>query len=75
MYVSVTDFRVHRARHAPGALRAALRNFKGVKRRFTRTGEWNGVNIIDDYAHHPVEIAAVLIELIAGFGDKWSAVG
>jgi UDP-N-acetylmuramate--alanine ligase len=42
------------------ALRAALRNFKGVKRRFTRTGEWNGVNIIDDYAHHPVEIAAVL---------------
>ncbi|MGH6995627.1 MAG: glutamate ligase domain-containing protein, partial [Stellaceae bacterium] len=33
---------------------------KGVKRRFTKTGEWNGVTIIDDYAHHPVEIAAVL---------------
>jgi UDP-N-acetylmuramate-alanine ligase len=31
-----------------------------VKRRFTRTGEWNGVTIIDDYGHHPVEIAAVL---------------
>src|ERR1700722_8662839 len=43
-----------------GALRAALYNFKGVKRRFTRTGEWNGVTIIDDYGHHPVEIAAVL---------------
>ena len=30
------------------------------KRRFTRTGDWNGVAIIDDYGHHPVEIAAVL---------------
>ena len=34
--------------------------FGGVKRRFTRAGEWNGVTIIDDYGHHPVEIAAVL---------------
>ena len=42
------------------ALRTALRNFKGVKRRFTKTGEWNGVTVIDDYGHHPVEIAAVL---------------
>jgi UDP-N-acetylmuramate--alanine ligase len=42
------------------AVRAALREFKGVKRRFTKTGEWNGVPVIDDYAHHPVEIAAVL---------------
>jgi UDP-N-acetylmuramate--alanine ligase len=42
------------------ALRATLRNFKGVKRRFTKTGEWNGVTVIDDYGHHPVEIAAVL---------------
>jgi UDP-N-acetylmuramate--alanine ligase len=42
------------------ALRFALNNFKGVKRRFTRTGEWNGVTVIDDYGHHPVEIAAVL---------------
>jgi UDP-N-acetylmuramate--alanine ligase len=31
-----------------------------VRRRFTKTGEWNGVAIIDDYGHHPVEIAAVL---------------
>jgi UDP-N-acetylmuramate--alanine ligase len=37
-----------------------MRNFKGVKRRFTKTGEWNGVTVIDDYGHHPVEIAAVL---------------
>ncbi len=41
-------------------VRATLRNFKGVRRRFTKTGEWNGVTIIDDYGHHPVEIAAVL---------------
>jgi UDP-N-acetylmuramate--alanine ligase len=42
------------------AIRRALGSFGGVKRRFTRTGEWNGVVIIDDYGHHPVEIAAVL---------------
>ncbi|HVC55222.1 MAG TPA: UDP-N-acetylmuramate--L-alanine ligase [Stellaceae bacterium] len=41
-------------------VRATLRGFKGVRRRFTRTGIWNGVTIIDDYGHHPVEIAAVL---------------
>jgi UDP-N-acetylmuramate--alanine ligase len=42
------------------AIRQALANFSGVKRRFTRVGDWNGALIIDDYAHHPVEIAAVL---------------
>jgi UDP-N-acetylmuramate--alanine ligase len=41
-------------------IRKALANFGGVRRRFTRTGTWNGVTIIDDYGHHPVEIAAVL---------------
>ncbi len=41
-------------------IRKALANFGGVKRRFTRVGEWNGATIIDDYGHHPVEIAAVL---------------
>jgi UDP-N-acetylmuramate--alanine ligase len=41
-------------------IRAALAKFGGVKRRFTKVGEWNGVTIIDDYGHHPVEIAAVL---------------
>jgi UDP-N-acetylmuramate--alanine ligase len=41
-------------------IRKALAGFGGVRRRFTRTGEWNGVPIIDDYGHHPVEIAAVL---------------
>jgi UDP-N-acetylmuramate--alanine ligase len=42
------------------AIRKALAGFGGVKRRFTRTGEWNGALIFDDYGHHPVEIAAVL---------------
>ncbi len=41
-------------------IRTALENFKGVNRRFTRVGQVNGVTIIDDYAHHPVEIAAAL---------------
>jgi UDP-N-acetylmuramate--alanine ligase len=41
-------------------IREALANFKGVNRRFTRVGEVGGVTIIDDYGHHPVEIAAVL---------------
>ena len=38
-------------------IRKAIGAFGGVKRRFTRTGEWNGVAIYDDYGHHPVEIA------------------
>jgi UDP-N-acetylmuramate--alanine ligase len=41
-------------------VRKALSAFAGVKRRFTKTGEVDGVSIIDDYGHHPVEIAAVL---------------
>ena len=41
-------------------IRKALGGFGGVRRRFTKTGEWRGVTIIDDYGHHPVEIAAVL---------------
>ena len=45
---------------ADEVIKTALANFAGVRRRFTRTGMWNGVTIIDDYGHHPVEIAAVL---------------
>ena len=41
-------------------IRKGLAGFGGVKRRFTRTGDWNGVTVFDDYGHHPVEIAAVL---------------
>ncbi|MEO0387456.1 MAG: UDP-N-acetylmuramate--L-alanine ligase [Pseudomonadota bacterium] len=42
------------------AIRAALAGFGGVKRRFTHVGTVDGITIIDDYGHHPVEIAAVL---------------
>ena len=42
-------------------IREALAAFGGVNRRFTKVGEVNGgVPVIDDYGHHPVEIAAVL---------------
>jgi len=41
-------------------VRVGLESFGGVKRRFTHVGDWNGVTLIDDYGHHPVEIAAVL---------------
>jgi UDP-N-acetylmuramate--alanine ligase len=45
---------------ADDVIRNALAKFGGVRRRFTKTGAWNGVTVIDDYGHHPVEIAAVL---------------
>ncbi len=49
------------------SLRSALAGFAGVKRRFTRTGEAGGITVIDDYGHHPVEIAAVLKAARAGW--------
>ncbi|NUS67600.1 MAG: UDP-N-acetylmuramate--L-alanine ligase [Ensifer adhaerens] len=45
---------------SPEAIAKGLASFSGVKRRFTLTGETNGVRIYDDYGHHPVEIKAVL---------------
>ena len=50
----------HELKIPDDTIRKALAKFGGVKRRFTKAGEWNGVTIIDDYGHHPVEIAAVL---------------
>jgi UDP-N-acetylmuramate--alanine ligase len=50
----------HRLGVTAASIRDGLARFAGVKRRFTKTGEWNGVSIFDDYGHHPVEIAAVL---------------
>jgi UDP-N-acetylmuramate--alanine ligase len=44
----------------PQDIRKGLAGFGGVRRRFTTTGVANGVRIIDDYGHHPVEIASVL---------------
>ncbi len=56
------------------AIRKALAGFGGVKRRFTRVGEWNGALIFDDYGHHPVEIAAVLRAARASTRQKVVAV-
>ncbi|UWQ17181.1 UDP-N-acetylmuramate--L-alanine ligase [Jannaschia sp. M317] len=50
-------------------IREGLASFGGVNRRFTKVGEWNGVPIIDDYGHHPVEIAAVLKAARQSIGD------
>jgi UDP-N-acetylmuramate--alanine ligase len=55
-------------------LRKALSSFAGVKRRFTKTGEACGVAVIDDYAHHPVEIKAVLKAARQASGGKVVAV-
>lgn len=51
-------------------MREALAHFSGVKRRFTKVGEVNGITIIDDYGHHPVEIAAVLAAAKTARGGK-----
>ncbi|HEX9094421.1 MAG TPA: UDP-N-acetylmuramate--L-alanine ligase [Coriobacteriia bacterium] len=40
---------------------AALASFTGVKRRFETVGEVDGVSVVDDYAHHPTEVAATLL--------------
>jgi UDP-N-acetylmuramate--alanine ligase len=51
-------------------IRHALGSFAGVKRRFTRTGEAHGITVIDDYGHHPVEIAAVLRAARQAYGGS-----
>jgi UDP-N-acetylmuramate--alanine ligase len=50
----------HELQISADAIRTGLSRFGGVKRRFTPTGTWNGVQVFDDYGHHPVEIKAVL---------------
>jgi UDP-N-acetylmuramate--alanine ligase len=51
-------------------IRRALATFAGVKRRFTKTGEAHGITVIDDYGHHPVEIAAVLRAARQAYGGS-----
>ena len=51
-------------------IRRALGGFSGVKRRFTKTGEAHGITVIDDYGHHPVEIAAVLRAARQAYGGS-----
>ncbi len=51
-------------------IRQGLASFTGVKRRFTKTGEAHGITVIDDYGHHPVEIAAVLRAARQAYGGS-----
>ena len=58
-------------------IRTGLAHFGGVRRRFTKVGEVNGATVIDDYAHHPVEIRAVLAaarEAVGATGGRVIAV-
>ena len=52
------------------AIKNGLKSFSGVKRRFTKVGEFNGCAIIDDYAHHPTEVAALISSAKQFVGDK-----
>lgn len=50
----------HEMGAAAPTLKKGISSFTGVKRRFTKTGESHGITIIDDYAHHPIEIETML---------------
>lgn len=52
------------------AIRSALKSFEGVGRRAEKKGEYKGVAIYDDYAHHPTEIFATLRAIKTAIGDK-----
>jgi UDP-N-acetylmuramate--alanine ligase len=56
------------------AIVTGFERFEGVKRRFTKVGEADGAIIIDDYAHHPTEIRAVLAAAREGAEDRVIAV-
>ena len=51
------------------AIAAALNSFGGVHRRFERLGTWSGAHVVDDYAHHPTEVAATLQAAREAFPD------
>ena len=52
------------------AIRQGLENFRGVGRRFELLGEWDGVTVVDDYAHHPTEVRATLAAARARFPGR-----
>jgi len=56
------------------AIIAGFERFEGVKRRFTKVGEADGAIVIDDYAHHPTEIRAVLAAAREGAKERVIAV-
>lgn len=64
----------HTAGLTPEQIRAPLAEFKGAQRRFQVLGEEQGVMIVDDYAHHPTEIAATLKAIREGWQRRVVAV-
>jgi UDP-N-acetylmuramate--alanine ligase len=54
----------------PSSLAAGLERFSGVERRFQRIGEAGGIEIVDDYAHHPTEIAATIQAARGAFSGR-----
>lgn len=61
----------------PDEIQKGFEGFGGVKRRFTITGQWNDITVVDDYGHHPVEITAVLRaarQRVQGTGGKIHAI-
>ncbi|MBL8852080.1 MAG: UDP-N-acetylmuramate--L-alanine ligase [Planctomycetaceae bacterium] len=54
----------------PDAVRQALADFRGVRRRCERLGSWRGVELVDDYAHHPTAVAATLAAVRAEFPGR-----
>lgn len=72
---SLAALAIAREMNVPQALmKKGMGAFTGVKRRFTRTGEVRGVTVIDDYAHHPVEIETVLKTARGALADPKSKV-
>jgi UDP-N-acetylmuramate--alanine ligase len=64
---------VHALGLDPDAAAERLKTYKGVRRRFDTLGEVGGVRIVDDYAHHPTEVAATLAGAQdAGFDRVWA---
>jgi UDP-N-acetylmuramate--alanine ligase len=51
-------------------IREGLAAFRGVARRLERKGEANGIRVIDDYGHHPTEVAAVLATLREAYDGR-----
>jgi UDP-N-acetylmuramate--alanine ligase len=56
------------------AAAAGLRNFKGVRRRYEITAMVDGITIVDDYAHHPTEVAATIAAASTGSSGRVIAV-
>ncbi|MCC6928560.1 MAG: UDP-N-acetylmuramate--L-alanine ligase [Gemmatimonadaceae bacterium] len=52
------------------AMRPGLERFRGVERRFQRLGTASGVAVVDDYAHHPTEVAATIAAARAAFPGR-----